>query len=151
MGMNIYLKEKIGNPNLFTGRQKELTLFLKWIDGIMSMSGPTKPPARINMPSGLIFLLALLRPFDRLRVSQAQDRLIQLLVKSKTVIRRHSPLLKPLNSSKKPRHCRNWNRSTKLCCLSFPATASPKTPSPIFRNTASPTATTNAGRGKKVS
>lgn len=32
--MQIYLSEKIGNPELFTGRRKELSLFLKWIDGI---------------------------------------------------------------------------------------------------------------------
>lgn len=32
--MRIYLKEKIGNPDLFTGRKKELAWFLKWIDGI---------------------------------------------------------------------------------------------------------------------
>ena len=32
--MCIYLKEKIGNPDLFTGRKKELAFFLKWIEGI---------------------------------------------------------------------------------------------------------------------
>ena len=32
--MKIYLKEKIGNPDLFTGRKKELSFFLKWIKGI---------------------------------------------------------------------------------------------------------------------
>ena len=32
--MKTYLEEKIGNPDLFTGRQKELTLFLRWIDGV---------------------------------------------------------------------------------------------------------------------
>ncbi len=32
--MKIYLKEKIENPDLFTGRQRELNLFSKWIDGI---------------------------------------------------------------------------------------------------------------------
>ncbi len=32
--MKTYLKEKIGNPDLFTGRKKELDWFLKWIDGI---------------------------------------------------------------------------------------------------------------------
>jgi len=32
--MNIYLKEKIGNPDLFTGRKRELAFFLKWIEGI---------------------------------------------------------------------------------------------------------------------
>ena len=32
--MNIYLQEKIENPDLFTGRQKELELFTKWINGI---------------------------------------------------------------------------------------------------------------------
>ncbi len=32
--MKIYLKEKIGNPDLFTGRKKELALFRKWIENI---------------------------------------------------------------------------------------------------------------------
>lgn len=32
--MKVYLKEKIGNPDLFTGRRKELAFFLKWIDNI---------------------------------------------------------------------------------------------------------------------
>lgn len=32
--MHIYLKEKIGNPDLFTGRKKELEYFLNWIKRI---------------------------------------------------------------------------------------------------------------------
>ncbi|ETR70367.1 MAG: hypothetical protein OMM_08866 [Candidatus Magnetoglobus multicellularis str. Araruama] len=32
--MNIYLTEKIGNPDLFSGRQKELSHFLQWVDRI---------------------------------------------------------------------------------------------------------------------
>ena len=32
--MKIYLKEKIGNPELFSGRKNEQDFFLKWIDGI---------------------------------------------------------------------------------------------------------------------
>ncbi len=32
--MKIYLKEKIGHPNLFTGRKQEMTYLLKWIDKI---------------------------------------------------------------------------------------------------------------------
>ncbi|MCP4405249.1 MAG: hypothetical protein GY801_49110 [bacterium] len=39
--MQIYLEEKIGNPELFTGRKKELALFLGWIRNIkkkLSMS-----------------------------------------------------------------------------------------------------------------
>ncbi|MCP4345788.1 MAG: hypothetical protein GY795_09705 [Desulfobacterales bacterium] len=32
--MHIYLKERIGNPELFTGRKKELEYFLNWIDRI---------------------------------------------------------------------------------------------------------------------
>jgi len=32
--MNVYLKEKIGNPDIFTGRKRELAFFLKWIEGI---------------------------------------------------------------------------------------------------------------------
>ena len=32
--MRIYLKEKIGKPELFSGRKKELVLFQNWIEGI---------------------------------------------------------------------------------------------------------------------
>ena len=32
--MRTYLKEKIGNPELFTGRKRELTFYLKWIEHI---------------------------------------------------------------------------------------------------------------------
>ncbi|MCP4403059.1 MAG: hypothetical protein GY801_37855 [bacterium] len=32
--MTVYLKEKIGNPDLFIGRKKELAFFQKWIEGI---------------------------------------------------------------------------------------------------------------------
>ncbi|MDM8522044.1 hypothetical protein QUF80_01630 [Desulfococcaceae bacterium HSG8] len=32
--MRIWLKERIGNPELFTGRKKELTYFLNWIERI---------------------------------------------------------------------------------------------------------------------
>ncbi|CAN2040680.1 ATPase domain protein, prokaryote domain protein [Candidatus Magnetomoraceae bacterium gMMP-15] len=32
--MRIYLKEKIGNPELFTGRKKELASFLEWVEKI---------------------------------------------------------------------------------------------------------------------
>ncbi len=32
--MEYYLKERIGNPQLFVGRKKELTFFLKWIEEI---------------------------------------------------------------------------------------------------------------------
>ncbi|QTA77921.1 NTP hydrolase p-loop-containing [Desulfonema limicola] len=32
--MKVWLKEKIGNPELFTGRQKELSYFLNWINRI---------------------------------------------------------------------------------------------------------------------
>ena len=32
--MRIYLKEKIGLPDLFTGRKRELAFFQKWIEGI---------------------------------------------------------------------------------------------------------------------
>ncbi len=32
--MQIYLKERIGKPELFTGRKRELASFLKWIDGV---------------------------------------------------------------------------------------------------------------------
>jgi len=39
--MNIYLKEKIGNPDLFTGRKKELSFFLKWIEGIKKEISPS--------------------------------------------------------------------------------------------------------------
>lgn len=39
--MEIYLKEKIGNPDLFTGRKKELSFFLKWIDGVKREISPS--------------------------------------------------------------------------------------------------------------
>jgi len=29
--MQVYLKEKIGDPNFFTGRQTELQSLLKWV------------------------------------------------------------------------------------------------------------------------
>ena len=32
--MDYALKERIGKPELFTGRKKELTYFLKWINDI---------------------------------------------------------------------------------------------------------------------
>jgi len=32
--MKIWLQEKIGNPELFTGRKKEMAFFLNWIDRI---------------------------------------------------------------------------------------------------------------------
>ncbi len=32
--MHMYLHEKIENPDLFTGRRKELTYYSRWIDGI---------------------------------------------------------------------------------------------------------------------
>ncbi|MCP4398836.1 MAG: hypothetical protein GY801_16250, partial [bacterium] len=32
--MRIYLTEKIGNPELFTGRRNELTFFLEWCEGV---------------------------------------------------------------------------------------------------------------------
>ncbi|MCP5107022.1 MAG: hypothetical protein GY950_26795 [bacterium] len=33
-GMDYALEERIGNPDLFTGRKEELAYFLKWIKGI---------------------------------------------------------------------------------------------------------------------
>jgi len=30
----IYLQEKIGNPDLFTGRKNELSFLLNWVEGI---------------------------------------------------------------------------------------------------------------------
>jgi hypothetical protein len=39
--MEIYLQEKIGNPDLFTGRKKELAFFLKWIEGIKKEISPS--------------------------------------------------------------------------------------------------------------
>ncbi|MCP4397053.1 MAG: hypothetical protein GY801_07105 [bacterium] len=32
--MRTYLKEKIGNPELFTGRKREPMLYLKWVEHI---------------------------------------------------------------------------------------------------------------------
>ncbi len=39
--MNIYLKEKIGNPDLFTGRKAELTALLRWIERIKREVSPS--------------------------------------------------------------------------------------------------------------
>ncbi len=39
--MHIYLKEKIGNPDLFTGRKQERAFFLKWIEGIKKEISPS--------------------------------------------------------------------------------------------------------------
>jgi len=39
--MKIWLKEKIGNPDLFTGRKKELTYFLNWTDRIKREISPS--------------------------------------------------------------------------------------------------------------
>lgn len=36
--MHTYLKEKIGNPELFTGRKRELTFYLNWIERIKQES-----------------------------------------------------------------------------------------------------------------
>ncbi len=39
--MEIYLKEKIGSPELFSGRKRELTHFLKWIEkNLEGVPGP---------------------------------------------------------------------------------------------------------------
>ncbi len=32
--MKIYLEEKIGNPELFTGRRNDLAFYLEWIEKI---------------------------------------------------------------------------------------------------------------------
>ena len=39
--MKIYLEEKIGDPELFSGRKKELTFFLTWIDRIKKRLSPS--------------------------------------------------------------------------------------------------------------
>jgi len=39
--MKIYLKEKIGNPELFTGRREELASLLRWIDRIKREISPS--------------------------------------------------------------------------------------------------------------
>ncbi len=36
--MRTYLEEKIGNPELFTGRKRELTFYLNWIERIKQKS-----------------------------------------------------------------------------------------------------------------
>ena len=36
--MRTYLKEKIGNPEIFTGRKRELTFYLNWIERIKQES-----------------------------------------------------------------------------------------------------------------
>lgn len=40
--MRIYLEEKIGNPELFTGRKKDLTMLLEWADKIKRRLGPSR-------------------------------------------------------------------------------------------------------------
>ncbi|OQY59502.1 MAG: hypothetical protein B6245_06270 [Desulfobacteraceae bacterium 4572_88] len=40
--MKIYLEEKIGNPELFTGRKNELTKLLEWTDKIRRKLGPSR-------------------------------------------------------------------------------------------------------------
>ncbi len=40
--MKTYLKEKIGDPALFTGRKKELDFLLKWVDKIKREIGPSR-------------------------------------------------------------------------------------------------------------
>jgi AAA+ ATPase superfamily predicted ATPase len=40
--MQTYLKEKIGNPALFTGRKKELSALLHWLDGIKTEISKSK-------------------------------------------------------------------------------------------------------------
>ncbi len=39
--MQIYRKEKLSNPDLFTGRSKELAYFKKWVDGIRQQVSPS--------------------------------------------------------------------------------------------------------------
>ncbi len=44
--MQIYLTEKIGNPELFGGRREELKFFLTWAEGVkQQMSKNTAIPA----------------------------------------------------------------------------------------------------------
>ncbi len=40
--MKIYLKEKIGNPNLFTGRKRELEELLAWVEKIKKELSPSR-------------------------------------------------------------------------------------------------------------
>lgn len=40
--MKIYLQEKIGNPDLFTGRKKELSGLLRWVEGIKRKSSQSR-------------------------------------------------------------------------------------------------------------
>jgi energy-coupling factor transporter ATP-binding protein EcfA2 len=40
--MQTFLKEKIGNPALFTGRKKELNALLHWVDGIKTETSKSK-------------------------------------------------------------------------------------------------------------
>jgi hypothetical protein len=42
--MDYALKERIGKPNLFVGRKKELAFFLKWIDDIKEEKSQRKIP-----------------------------------------------------------------------------------------------------------
>jgi len=40
--MQTFLKENIGNPDLFTGRKKELHALLHWVDGIKTEISKSK-------------------------------------------------------------------------------------------------------------
>jgi hypothetical protein len=49
--MDYALEERIGNPDLFTGRKEELGYFLKWIDDIKERkSQSTALLARMHNP-----------------------------------------------------------------------------------------------------
>jgi len=41
--MEYVLEERIGNPDLFTGRKKELAYFLKWITDIKEKNPRVQP------------------------------------------------------------------------------------------------------------
>ena len=43
--MDYALKERIGNPDLFTGRKKELDYFLKWINDIKQEKSQSNAPS----------------------------------------------------------------------------------------------------------
>ncbi len=40
--MKIYLQEKIGNPDLFTGRKDELAFLLNWVEGIKGLTSKSR-------------------------------------------------------------------------------------------------------------
>jgi hypothetical protein len=64
--MDYALKERIGKPELFTGRKEELAYFLKWINDIKEeKSQSTAILARRKMGKTAILELCSISPFTK--------------------------------------------------------------------------------------